>query len=239
MKYIYGPVKSRRLGNSLGISLTPYKVCSFDCVYCQLGKTTIKTSEIKEYVNLEEILQELKAFISNTDFKNTPVNYITLSGSGEPTLFLSIGKLISYIKKLVNIPIAVLTNSSLLHNIDVRRNLLSADLIVTTLNASSQTVFEKIHQTEEEIKLEEIINGLIALRREFKGKIYLEVMLIKGINDSVKEMERLKEIVNRIGPDKIQLVAPSRPPSQNWVKPPDLKTMKKIQEIFGERCEVF
>lgn len=239
MKYIYGPVKSRRLGNSLGISLTPYKTCSFDCVYCQLGKTTLKTLERKEYVNLEEILSELKVFLSCHDFKKEPINYITLSGSGEPTLYQEVGRLISEIKKLINIPVAVLTNSSLLSNAQVREGLYNADLIVTTLCAASKAVFEKISRPFEKLSLEEIINGLIALRKEFRGKIYLEIMLVKGINDSLREMEKLKEITDNIRPDKIQLVMPSRPPSENWVVSPDLKTVKKIQEIFGEKAEIF
>jgi len=239
MKYIYGPVKSRRLGNSLGLSLTPYKFCSFDCVYCQLGKTTVKTLERKDYVNSDEIIQELKNFIVGPDFKKEPINYITLSGSGEPTLYKDIGELIVSIKKLINLPIAVLTNGSLLSDQQVRMGLCNADLVVTTLNAATQNVFEKINQPYENLNLEEIINGFIALRREFRGKIFLEIMLVKGINDSLKEMEKLKEVIEKIKPDKIQLVLPSRPPSEEWVEPPDIKTVKKIQGILGERTEIF
>lgn len=239
MKYIYGPVKSRRLGNSLGLSLTPYKFCSFDCIYCQLGKTTNKTLERKEYVNLDEVIQELKSFLATHDFKKEPLNYITLSGCGEPTLNKQIAELILNIEKLTNIPVAVLTNSSLLSDADVRRALFNADLIITTLNAVSQNVFEKISQPLEQQKIEDIINGLVLLRREYRGKIYLEIMLVKGINDSFKEMEKLKEVVDKIRPEKIQLVMPSRPPSEDWVLAPDLKTVKEIQEIFGEKAEVF
>ncbi len=239
MKYIYGPVKSRRLGNSLGISLIPYKTCSFDCVYCQLGKTTDKTLERKEYVKSDEITQEFKNFLSGFDFKKEAINFITFSGSGEPTLYKEIGNLIIQIKKMINIPVAVLTNSSLLFDAEVRKNLFNADLIVTTLNAATEDVFKKISQPDEKVKLDEIINGLIALRREYRGKIYLEIMLIKGVNDSLKEIGKIKEIIDKIKPDKIQLVLPSRPPSESWVVAPDIKTVKKIQEIFGERTEVF
>ncbi len=239
MKYIYGPVKSRRLGNSLGVSLTPYKVCSFDCVYCQLGKTTQKTLERKEYLDLEEIIQELKEFLLSADFKKEPLNFITLSGSGEPTLYKEIGKLILNIKKLFPIPLAVLTNSSLLPEPEVRLALINADLIVATLSAATQSVFEKMHQPLEGLRIESVVSGLVSLRREFKGKIFLEVMLVKGVNDSLREMEKLKEIVDKIRPDKIQLVMPSRPPSEAWVVAPDLKTVKKIQEIFGNKAEIF
>jgi wyosine [tRNA(Phe)-imidazoG37] synthetase (radical SAM superfamily) len=239
MKYIYGPVKSRRLGNSLGISLVPYKVCSFDCVYCQLGETTIKTLERKEYVNLEEVIQELRSFILSEDFKREPINYITLSGAGEPTLFARAGEFILNIKKLVNIPVAVLTNGSLLADMQLRKELFNADLIIATLNAATKEVFEKICRPFETLDLEAIIGGLIAFRKEFRGRIYLEIMLVKGVNDSLKEMDKLKEIVDKINPNKIQLVMPTRLPVEDWVVAPDLKTVKKIQEIFGDKAEVF
>ncbi|MDP3142667.1 MAG: radical SAM protein [Candidatus Omnitrophota bacterium] len=238
MKFIYGPVKSRRLGVSLGVNLTPFKTCSFDCVYCQLGKTTYSVLERKEFFKAEEIIAELKNFLATADLKSQLINYITLSGSGEPTLNSKIAEIIQGIKKITNIPVAIITNSSLLFKEEVRRDLLAADLIMPTLNAATYETFNKICRPHSQVNLENIVNGLIALRKEFKGKIYLELMLVKGVNDSLKEIEKLKEIVNLINPDKIFLTLPERATSEDWVKPPEAKTLAKIKEILGAKCEI-
>lgn len=238
MRFIYGPVKSRRLGNSLGLTLTPYKTCSFDCVYCQLGKTTVNTLERQEFFKTEEIISEIRNFLAGVDLKTNPINYITLSGSGEPTLNSKIGEIIQNVKRLTNIPVAVITNSSLLFLEEVRRELLGADVIMPTLNAATKETFAKICRAHASLNLENIINGLIALRREFKGKIFLEVMLVKDVNDRLKDIEKLKEAINLINPDKIYLVLPERTTCENWVKPPEAKTLNKIKEILGPKCEM-
>lgn len=238
MKYVFGPLKSRRLGNSLGVNLTPHKICSFDCVYCQLGKTTLKTRERKEYVSLKDILGELKVWLENNSRELTKINYVTLSGSGEPTLNDKIGQLILEIKKLTSLPVAVLTNSSLLKSAVVRGEILAADLIVPSLDAVEKKVFLKIDRPQENIEIQEIIEGLIALRREFIGKIWLEVMLVRGINDDIRYIKKLKKITDLINPDKIQLNSPVRTTSEPGVLSVDMKKLKKIQEILGEKCEI-
>lgn len=238
MKYVFGPLKSRRLGNSLGVNLTPRKICSFDCVYCQLGKTTLKTQERKEYVFLKDILSELKTWLESNSKELKDLNYVTLSGSGEPTLNDKIGQLILEIKKLTNLPVAVLTNSSLLKSASVRGEIMAADLIVPSLDAVEKKVFLKIDRPQEDIEIEEIIEGLIALRREFKGKIWLEVMLSRGINDDIRYIKKLKKITDLINPDKIQLNSPVRTTSELGVLSVDKKKLRKIQEILGEKCEI-
>lgn len=238
MKYVFGPLKSRRLGNSLGVNLTPRKICSFDCVYCQLGKTTLKTQERKEYVFLKDILSELKTWLESNSKELKDLNYVTLSGSGEPTLNDKIGQLILEIKKLTNLPVAVLTNSSLLKSASVRGEIMAADLIVPSLDAVEKKVFLKIDRPQEDIKIEEIIEGLIALRREFKGKIWLEVMLSRGINDDIRYIKKLKKITDLINPDKIQLNSPVRTTSELGVLSVDKKKLRKIQGILGEKCEI-
>jgi len=238
MKYIYGPVKSRRLGLSLGISLTPYKICSFNCVYCQLGQTTQATRERDEYIKIEEMLSELGSWLENygTDAKN--LNYITISGSGEPTLNTKIGTAISEIKKITSIPVAVITNSSLLNDASVRQALLPADLIIPSLDAISPKIFEKINRPQKDTKIEEIIGGLINLKKEFRGKFWLEVMLASGINDDLRQIRKLKEIVDKINPDKIQLNSPVRTTAEAGIKPLDKKKLAKIKEILGDNCEI-
>jgi wyosine [tRNA(Phe)-imidazoG37] synthetase (radical SAM superfamily) len=238
MKYIYGPVQSRRLGLSLGVSLAPYKTCNFDCVYCQLGPTIEKAHEQKEYAKIEDILAELKGFLLSHKEEVQSLNYITLSGSGEPTLNTRISELIREIKKISSLPIAVITNSSLLADEKARQGLSNADLIVPSLDAATQDVFVKINHPADNLKIGDIIESLIKLKREFKGKIWLEVMLAKGINDSLGHIKKLKEIADKINPDKIQLNSPVRTTAYAGIKPVGIRTLEKIKEIFGDRCEI-
>lgn len=238
MKHIYGPLHSRRLGLSLGVNLTPFKICSFDCVYCQLGKTSEKTVERKEYVNTVEILEEVKLWLQNSPQDAKSVSYITFSGAGEPTLNINIGSLIAQIKKITPIPIAVITNSSFLKDPALRRELLDADVIVPTLNTADQAAFEVLNRPCEGIKIEEVIQGLVDLRREYKGKIWLEIMIVKGINDDLDGAQKLAEAVERIYPNAIHLNSPVRAPNESTAQSADEKRLKKIQKILGDRCEI-
>jgi len=238
VKYIYGPLKSRRLGRSLGITLTPYKICSFNCVYCQLGKTINTTSERREYIPIQEIINELKLWLQNNSQEAKDLNYITLSGSGEPTLNIKIGQLIAEIKKISPVPVAVITNASLLNEALVRQALSCADLIIPSLDAAAPAIFTKVDRPKEGIKVEDIINGLIVLRKEFKGKIWLEVMLIKGINDDLAHARKLKDIIEKINPDKIQLNSPVRTTAEDNILAVDKKKLEKIKEILGDKCEI-
>lgn len=235
MKYLYGPVRSRRLGFSLGLSLTPYKVCNFDCLYCQLGKTTLKINKRQEYIKIKDIVEELKEFLKNS---RDNLDYITLSGFGEPTLNLNIKKLIKEIKKLTHTPIALITNASLIGSRKLRNEILEVDLIVPSLNSYKKDIFDKINRPSKNIALNKIITGLINLRKEFKGKIYLEIMLVRGFNDKISDIKKFKEITDKINPDKIQLNTPVRSTTEPNIKPPDKKTLLKIKQIFGKNCEI-
>jgi len=238
MKYIYGPIRSRRLGLSLGITLTPYKICSFNCVYCQLGKTIGITSERREYILIQEIINELKLWIQNNSQEAKNLNYITFSGSGEPTLNIKIGELIAEIKKITAVPVAVITNASLLNVSVVRQALSFADLIIPSLDAVTPEIFTKVDRPIEGINIEDIINGLISLKKEFKGKIWLEVMLIKGVNDDLPHIRKLKDIIDKINPDKIQLNSPVRTTAEENILAVDKKRLEKFKEIIGEKCEI-
>ena len=238
MKYIYGPLKSRRLGSSLGITLTPYKICNFNCVYCQLGKTINTTSQRREYIPIQEIINELKPWFTNNPEEAKNLNYITLSGSGEPTLNIKIGQLIAEIKKVTPVPVAVITNASLLNEALVRQALSCADLIIPSLDAAAPAIFTKVDRPKEGINLEDIINGLIVLRKEFKGKIWLEVMLVKGINDDLAHARKLKDIMLKINPDKIQLNSPVRTTAEDNILAVDKKRLEKFKEILGDKCEI-
>ncbi|MEI6631588.1 MAG: radical SAM protein [bacterium] len=235
MKYIYGPVQSRRLGLSLGISLTPYKICSFDCVYCQAGSTTQLVSARKEYVTLDEVTDELKSWFANNKLQ---LDYITISGFGEPTLNNRISELIAQIKKITVTPVAVITNSSLLNDPAVRQGIKDADLIVPSLDAVVPKVFQEIDRPVVGINIEELIQGLVDLRREFSGKIWLEVMLVRGINDDLRYIKKLKEAIERINPDLIQLNSPVRITAQANILTVDKNKLKKIKKILGDKCQI-
>lgn len=234
MNYIYGPVPSRRLGFSLGVDLVPPKTCNLDCVYCQLGRTTNKVVERREYVAVERILKEVEEVLAS----HPSIDYITLSGSGEPTLNLGIGELIKGIKGIASIPVAVLTNGVLLFEGEVREALSKADLVIPSLDAATQSGFRRINRPHPSLKLDEIVEGLINFRRVFTGQIWLEVMLLKGLNDGDSDLFELGRIIERIEPDRVQLNTAIRPPAEPYVEPLTLDELKRAQAILGEGCEI-
>lgn len=231
---VFGPVLSRRLGFSLGVDPIPFKTCTLNCIYCQLGKTTHLTKERKEYIPEELIERNLKEVL----FRGKRIDYITLSGSGEPTLNSRIGELIKNIKKLTQIPVVMLTNGTLLREEKVREALLSLDLLLPSLDTAIQGTFEKINRPCPGLKIKEIIEGMVKFRKIYRGEIWLEIMLVKGINDKKKELEALREAIEKICPDKIQLNTPVRPPSEKGVNPLERKKIEKIKEFFGKKCEI-
>jgi len=207
-KHLFGPVPSRRLGMSLGIDLIPKKVCSLNCVYCEVGKTTKLTVDRMEYVKYDEVIEELVQFMSS----NPKIDYITFSGSGEPTLNSRIGDVLGFIKK--NYPktkTAILTNGTLLYDKELRKELLQADVILPSLDAASQATFEKIDRPNSNLKIETYLQGLIDLRKEYDGEIWLEIFLLKNYNDSKEELNLMKEAIIKIKPDSIQLNTLDRP----------------------------
>lgn len=233
-RFIYGPVPSRRLGYSLGIDLLIPKTCTYNCIYCQLGKTTNQTQKRKKYVPADEILKELSHLLRT----ETKIEYITFSGSGEPTLNSELGLLIRKIKKITKIPIAVITNSSLIYKRNVQKNLLSADVVMPTLTTVKQKTFERIHRPTPGITVKKVIDGLIQFRKLYKGKLWLEIMLIKGLNDSKQDILALKKAINKIKPDKIQLNTVVRPPSEKFARSLSKSDLKVIKKIFGNNCEI-
>ncbi len=232
--HIYGPVPSRRLGFSLGIDIIPLKTCSLNCIYCQLGPTAKKTIRRKEYYSSSEILSQIKKKLSS----GQRIDYITFSGSGEPTLNWDLGKLIREIKKITSVPVAVLTNSTLLSRKTVRKALEAADLVVPSLDAATQETFVKVNRPYSSLKIKGIIEGLRKFRQEFKGSIWLEIMLVKGVNDSPFHIRKLKEAISKIKPEKVQLNTVIRPPAEKFARPLNRKDLEKIKNIFEENCEI-
>lgn len=233
--YVFGPVPSRRLGRSLGIDLVPLKTCTYDCIYCQLGRTTNQTLERKPYVSGKLVIKQLQEKLPALA---APPDYITFSGSGEPTLNPDIGRVIKEIKKLTEIPIAVLTNGSLLHLESVRKALLPADLVIPSLDAGTPQLFKFINRPHHSLSFSQVLSGLKELRKEFGGQIWLEIMLCGGFNDNPKEIHRLREEIERIGPDKIQLNTVIRPPAEEFAYPLSQERLEEISGIFAGRAEV-
>lgn len=229
--HIFGPVISRRLGRSLGIDLIPYKTCSYNCVYCECGKTTDLTSIRKEFFPTGNILNQLDNVLASSP----KLDYITFAGSGEPTLSLSLGPVLAHLKKNYGqYKVAVLTNGSLCTDPDIRQDLISADLVSPTLTTTTQEIFEKIHRPVPGLLVTDIIQGIWSLRNEYKGQIWLEVFLVPGLNTLKNELKMLRNAIYSIRPDLIQLNYLDRPGTESWVSPPEPMLSGKIQEYFAE-----
>ena len=235
MKFIFGPVASRRLGRSLGIDLIPYKTCTFDCVYCELGRTTNKTIDRAEYVPHQAIINNLQKYLKEVI---RPPDYITLGGSGEPTLNSKIGLIISEIKKLTPIPVAVLTNGSILYQDEVKQELSGADVVLPSLDAVTPSIFKYLNRPHPSLAVEKIIQGLIDFRQFFHGEIWLEILFCLGANDTKNEVIKLKDEVQKINPDKIQLNSVDRPPAEDFVFSLNKDQLEKIKTLLGEKAEI-
>jgi wyosine [tRNA(Phe)-imidazoG37] synthetase (radical SAM superfamily) len=233
-RYIFGPVPSRRLGRSLGLDIVPAKVCSLDCIYCQVGRTTKKTIERKEYVPVQKVLDELKARIE----KGLQADFITISGSGEPTLNSRLGFLIDEIKKITDIPVAILTNGTLLYRQDVRIDCAKADVVLPSLDAADEQTFAKINRPHPDISIEKWVAGLVQFRKEYAGQVWLEVFIVDGVNTGGAEIAAIKKAIERIRPDKVQLNTAVRPTAEPGVKRVSPAALLKIARLIGPNCEV-
>ncbi len=230
--YVFGPVPSRRLGRSLGVRVVPLKACSYNCIYCQLGRTNILTTERKEWLPSHEILREI---IEVADRLGEKIDYITFLGDGEPTLHSKLGWLIEKTKTETGIKVAVLTNGSLLHVDEVAESLLEADLVSPKLDAGNERLFRIINRPHPSIKYNEMLNGLIEFRRKYRGFLWLEVMLINQLNDTIPHLRELAEKIQLIKPDNIFINTPIRPPAEEWVKPPTSDRILKAAQILGAK----
>jgi wyosine [tRNA(Phe)-imidazoG37] synthetase (radical SAM superfamily) len=233
-RYIYGPVPSRRLGRSLGLDLVPFKTCTYDCVYCQLGRTTNKTVERKEYVPVKEILAELEKKLAVED---TP-DYISLAGSGEPTLNAGIGDLIGKIQGLTDIPVAVLTNGSLLWMSEVQDALMAADLVLPSLDAGDEHLFRYVNRPHGDISFERMVNGIAAFTKRFPGEVWLEVLLLAGVTGIPSEVKKIATLAERIGPARVQLNTVSRPPAEEFALPLSTDQMLALKDIFPRKVDI-
>ncbi len=229
-KYLFGPVPSRRLGISLGIDLIPMKTCTLNCIYCECGRTTKLTLERKEYVPFQDVKTELAHYFAH----HPKPDYITFSGSGEPTLNSRIGDVLKFIKEQPkNYATAILSNGTLFYQKKGRDQVLEADVIIPSLDAATPAAFHKINRPHPKLDLNEIVLGLIHLRREYHGQIWLEVFIVPTINDTEEELGALKNAIEHIVPDRIQLNTLDRPGTVNTIRAATQDELGRIIDFWG------
>lgn len=236
IKFLYGPVPSRRLGQSLGIDPIPLKTCNWNCVYCQLGRTRPLTKERKNYFPPEEIVAQVREALDA--HKPGEIDWVTFVGSGETTLHASLGFMIQQVKAFTQLPVAVITNGSLLYLAELRRELATADAVLPTLDAGKASLYRKINRPYPEFTFERLVEGLITFRDEYRGLLWVEVMLVRGLNDTPQALWDIAQVVQRIRPDAVHINLPTRPPAETWVQPPTDESLMRAIAILGNIAEV-
>jgi wyosine [tRNA(Phe)-imidazoG37] synthetase (radical SAM superfamily) len=234
VRHITGQVRSRRLGRSLGVDLVPFKTCPYDCIYCELGRTTYKSVTPEDYAPPKDILQEIRESLEAIP----PPDHITLAGAGEPTLYSRIGEVIGGIKAMTDIPVALLTSGALFWMKDVRTSVRDADLIIPSLDGGDDPTFQCINRPHEDISFEKMIRGLSALRESYAGPLWLEVFLVEGMNTEKENTLKIRTCAERISPDRIQLNTLDRSAAEAFVRAVPEEKMKRIASLLGPRCEV-
>ena len=235
MKYIFGPVPSRRLGLSLGVDLLPSKTCNMNCIYCELGRGDGPVCRIREYTPFQEIKEEIR----RVSLENREgFDCLTLTASGEPTLHSRLGDLIEFAGDTCGKPVVVLTNAGLLGRDEIRHALRRADFVLPSLDAATPDTFRKINRPHPCVSLEEVIRGLSTLQQEMEGEMWLEMLFVRGINDSDEEVKALGRAVSRIQPDRVQLNTVVRPPAEDFARPVARRRMQEIRAELGEKAEI-
>ena len=236
MNLVFGPVPSRRLGQSLGIDPIPLKTCNWNCVYCQLGRSTPLVNERKNYYVPEAILAEVQTALAA--HRPGDIDWITFVGSGEPTLHAGLGLLIRQVKTLTDLPVAVITNGSLLYLPEVRQELSAADAVLPTLDAGNAQLYRKINRPWPELTFERLMDGLVVFRQVYHGKLWIEVMLVKDLNDTEDALRGIAAALQRIKPDQVHIVLPTRPPAEPWVEPTDEAGLLRAVAILGDVAQI-
>ena len=229
MKYIFGPVPSRRLGESLGVSPIPKKTCNYSCVYCQLGRTDKMTAKRQEFFPLEKILEEF----DSVDGVDEKCDVITIVGEGEPTLYSRLGDLIIELQLRTEKPVAVITNGALLADEDVRNELLPADIVLPSLDSINQEMFKRVDRSHGSIKFDEVYDGLVKFSNEYKGQLFLEVMLMDGINDDEKSLYEFKRLASKVRYDRLYINTPVRPPAEADIRECKPEAIERAVNILG------
>ena len=229
----FGPVPSRRLGRSLGINNIPAKICSYSCIYCQLGRTIKISVERRAFYDPERIIRNVTRKVEDAKVRGEKIDYLTFVPDGEPTLDSNLGVEMGLLKE-IRIPIAILTNASLLWRADVREDLLKADLVSVKVDAVEEDLWRKINRPHKSLKIDEISEGIIEFSKEFKGELITETMLIDGL-DYTDELEKIAEFISELRPYKAYIAVPTRPPAERWVKPAEERVVNRAFQVFSKK----
>ncbi|OGV73295.1 MAG: hypothetical protein A3K19_14540 [Lentisphaerae bacterium RIFOXYB12_FULL_65_16] len=232
--HLFGPVPSRRFGWSLGVDLTPFKTCTLDCVFCQLGRTTALTTDRREHVATNDVVAEIEAWLR----AGGTADYITLGGSGEPTLHSRFGEIIDRVHARTSIPVALLTNGTLLHLSEVRDAARRADVVKVTLAAADEPLFAHIHRPCSGVTFDRLVEGECRLREEFTGQLWMEVFLLLGINSTPAAVRRIAAVAARVRPDRIQLNTCVRPSAESYAEAVSVERLVELAEFFAPRAEI-
>jgi wyosine [tRNA(Phe)-imidazoG37] synthetase (radical SAM superfamily) len=233
-KYLFGPVPSRRFGRSLGVDLTPYKTCSLDCVFCQLGTTTKKTVQRQEFVPTDRVLTELAAWLE----RDGQADYITLSGSGEPTLHSGFGQVLEFIRLKTAIPAALLTNGTMLQFPEVREAAAAANVVKVSLSAWDHPSYRRVNRPHEQLQFDQLVAGQKDFRAQFKGQLWMEVFLVDGMNSMPADVGKIADLAGEIGPDRIQLNTAVRPPAEDFATALSEDRMQSLRHLFRPAAEI-
>jgi wyosine [tRNA(Phe)-imidazoG37] synthetase (radical SAM superfamily) len=233
-RYLFGPVPSRRFGRSLGIDMVPAKTCSFDCPFCEVGSTTLSTCKLQEYIPTSEIISEFKQWLKD----DGQADVITLAGSGEPTLHSHFGEIIDTVKSSCNIPVVILTNSTLLHIPQVRQAAAKADIVKCSLSAWDDKSFQRINRPADELQLQQVVDGLREFRKIFPGKLWLEVFILKSVNDKPSDVAKIAALAETIAPDAVQLNTVVRPPAESSAQPISHSDLLHLAPLFTPPAEI-
>jgi wyosine [tRNA(Phe)-imidazoG37] synthetase (radical SAM superfamily) len=236
MEYVFGPVPSKRLGQSLGVDTIPLKTCNWNCVYCQLGRTRPITAQRREYYPTEKVAAEIREALET--HRPGEIDWVTFVGSGEPTLHIGIGQLIQEAKRASDLPVAVITNGSLLYLPEVREALTPADAVMPTLDAGAPELYKRINRPHPTFTFQRLVDGLTDFRRVFAGKLWVEVMLVRGMNDTEEALTQIAHVMRQIQPDEIHISLPDRPPVEPWVQPPDQSSILLAAAVLGSVARV-
>jgi wyosine [tRNA(Phe)-imidazoG37] synthetase (radical SAM superfamily) len=236
MKHVFGPVRSRRLGRSLGIDPVPLKTCNFNCVYCQLGRTPRLASRRHRFFDASEMLAEVATAVARLG--PDAVDWITFVGSGETTLHSHLGYLVRMVKAATGLPVAVITNGSLLALPRVRRELTAADAVLPSLDAGSEDVYLRINRPHRAFPFADHLMGLERFRGEYEHALWVEVMLVRGLNDTEQSLRDIASCLRRISPDEVHISVPERPPSEAWIQPPEPETLARAASLLGKVARV-
>jgi len=231
LQYVFGPVPSRRLGRSLGVNNIPPKICTYSCIYCQIGKTITFEVIRREFFKPQEIVNAVANIIGKQD---VGIDYITFVPDGEPTLDINLGKTARMLKKITDIPLAILTNSSLIHRRDVRDDLNVFDVVSLKIDAVTEKIWRVINRPHPQLVLGKILDGILEFQKSYNGRILTETMLVKNVNDSNEELCKIAEFISQTNVDKAYVAIPIRPPAEKWVEPPLEEKVAMAYNCFVE-----